>query len=105
MISKGILSFGSKSAPFGLEVSGTVRRIGSNVRNVCVGDRVCAVAVEGCFSTNAILAAPLVIKIPKELSFEEAATMPGCFTTAVQALMDVGQLEKSQVSICSPFGF
>ena len=103
MISKGILSFASKIAPLGLEVAGIVRRIGSNVRHVAVGDRVCAGAPEGCFSTNAILTAPLVIKMPDSLSFDEAATMPGCFTTAIQALIDVGQLEKGQVSNSSSY--
>lgn len=97
----GVLSFGSKSVPLGLELAGVVRRVGSNVRHVAIGDRVCAVAVEGCFTTNAILVAPLVHKIPDDLGFEEAATMPGCFTTAVQSLIDVGQLQKGQVSIHS----
>ena len=62
-----------------------------------IGDRVFAVANDGCFTTNAILHAPLVIKIPDNLSFDEAATMAGGFATALQALVDVGQLEKGQV--------
>ena len=98
MVSMGVLSFGSKSPPLGLEVAGVVRRIGSNVRHVAVGDRVCAVATEGCFSTSALFMASLVVKIPDSLDFEEAATMPSCFTTAVQSLIDVGQLVKGQVS-------
>jgi NADPH:quinone reductase-like Zn-dependent oxidoreductase len=93
----GIISFGSKSVPLGLELAGVVKRIGSSVRNVAVGDRVFAFASGGCFTTNAILQAPLVVKIPDDLSFEDAATMPCCFATAVQSLIDVGQIEKDQV--------
>ena len=94
----GVISFGDKVVPLGVELSGIVRRVGSNVRSVAVGDRVLAVAFDGCFTTKALILAPLAVKIPDEMSFEEAATMPGCFVTAVQSLIDIGQLEKGQVS-------
>ena len=97
MASMGVISFGSKNIPLGIELAGVVRRVASNVRNVAIGDRVFAVANDGCFTTNAVLHAPLVIKIPDNLSFDEAATMAGGFATALQALVDVGQLEKGQV--------
>lgn len=97
MVAMGVLKFGTSSVPLGLELTGVVSRIGPNVKNVAVGDRVCGVAIEGCFSTHAILLDSLVVKIPDNLGFEEGATMPACFTTAVQALIDVGQMEKGQV--------
>ncbi|KAL8736136.1 MAG: hypothetical protein Q9181_002526 [Wetmoreana brouardii] len=96
MVAMGVLTFGSKSVPLGLELAGVVSRIGSKVRNVSVGDRVVGVAVEGCFATHALLVDSLVATIPDALGFEEAATMPACYTTAVQALIDVGRLEKGQ---------
>ena len=98
MVSMGVLKFGSKSVPLGLELAGTVSKVGSKVSNVSIGDRVVGVATEGCFSTHALLIDSLVAKIPNDLGFEEAATMPACYTTALQALVDVGQLEKGQVS-------
>ncbi|KAL4887827.1 polyketide synthase dehydratase-domain-containing protein [Aspergillus ambiguus] len=88
MVAMGVLSFGPKSVPLGVELSGVVSRAGSKVTNVTVGDRVCAIAVEGCFSTHALLVDLLVHKIPDQLSFEEAATMVACYTTVFQALMD-----------------
>ena len=97
MVAMGVLTFGSKSVPLGLEVTGIVSRVGCKVNKVAVGDRVCGVAVEGCFSTHALLLESLVMKIPDSLSFEDGATMPACYTTAVQALLDVGQLSKDQV--------
>ena len=96
MVSMGVLTFGSTSVPLGLELTGVVSRVGPQVRNVAAGDRVVGVAVEGCFSTNAILLDSLVVKIPNDLGFEEGATMAACYTTAVQALIDVGQMEKGQ---------
>ena len=93
----GVLSFGSDRRPLGLELAGVVRRVGADVHNVAVGDRVCAVAPGGCFATLTAIIAPLVVKIPDNLSFTDAATMPGCFTTAVQSLLHVGQLNKGHV--------
>jgi NADPH:quinone reductase-like Zn-dependent oxidoreductase len=95
----GVISFGDKTVPMGAELAGRVRRIGSNVRNVALNDRVLAVECSGCFTTNAVIFAPLVTKIPDDLSYEDAATIPGCFTTVIHALIDIGQLEKGQVSL------
>ncbi|KAI9741492.1 MAG: hypothetical protein M1818_004298 [Claussenomyces sp. TS43310] len=92
----GVISFGDKTVPLGLELSGVVKRVGFGVENVVVGDRVFAFASGGCFTTNSILESPLVVKIPDDLSFDEAATMPGCYATAVQGLIDVGQLQQGQ---------
>lgn len=97
----GVLKFGSNSLPLGIELAGTVTRIGSQVRNVSVGNRVVGVATEGCFSTRVLLLDSLVVEIPEDLGFEEASTMPACFTTTVQALIDVGQMKKGQV--CQSF--
>lgn len=97
MVSMGMLKFGSKNVPLGVELAGIVSRVGSQVRSVSVGDRVFGVAVDGCFSTHVLLLDSLVFEIPKHLSFEEASTMPACYTTAVLALIDVGQMEKGQV--------
>lgn len=98
-MSMGVLSSGDSIPPMGLELSGVVRRVGKNVSHVRPGDRVCAVAVSGCFTTDAVLPSPLVAKIPDSLTFEEAATMPCVFITAVQALIEVGRLEQGQVGI------
>lgn len=47
MVSMGVLTFGSKSVLLGLELIGVVSRVGPNVRNMAVNDRVVGVAVEG----------------------------------------------------------
>lgn len=95
----GIVSSGFDNVPLGLETAGFVRRVGSNVKSLSVGNRVFALAPHGCITTNAILPAPLCVKIPDDLSFEEAATMPICFVTALRSLVDIGQLQKGQVRI------
>ena len=95
MVSMGVLKFG-KNPPLGLEITGVVKRVGSNVKHVKAGDRVCGVATDGCFTTHAILLDDLVVKIPDSLDFVAGATMPACYTTALQAIIDVGQLQKGQ---------
>ena len=97
MVAMGVLKFGSKGLPLGLELAGIVSRVGSQVHNVSVGNRVVGVANQGCFSTHALLLDSLVVEIPEDLGFDEASTMPACYTTAVQALIDVGQMRKGQV--------
>ena len=60
----GVLQLGFGSFPLGQELSGVVRRVGSNVQNVATGDRVFALAPSGSLKTNSIVPAPLCFKIP-----------------------------------------
>ena len=89
----------AKSA-LGHEASGVVRGIGPNVKTLRVGDHV-MLAGRSTFSTSIIISEALCAKIPDEMSFVEAASMPVVYSTAMQAVMNVGHLEKGQVSCCS----
>ncbi|KAK5996166.1 Highly reducing polyketide synthase gloL [Cladobotryum mycophilum] len=90
----GLISSGEQNIKLGCEVTGTVRRVGEGVSNFKVGDRVLALANDGA-STFTTLPEDLVYKIPDNLSFDEAATIPTCFATAIVAFLDIGQLRKS----------
>lgn len=81
----------------GHEASGVVRSVGPNVTNLRVGDRVMLVG-RSTFSTSIVISELLCAKIPDEMSFVEAATMPIVYGTAMQAIVTVGRLEKGQVS-------
>ncbi|QKX63237.1 uncharacterized protein TRUGW13939_10406 [Talaromyces rugulosus] len=96
MVSMGILTFGDGTPQLGIEMSGIITSVGSAVQNVKPGDRVVALASQGCFSTKCIMKAPLVVQIPDNLGFEEAATMPAVFSTVIQALTRVAHLEKGK---------
>ncbi|EKG12982.1 Beta-ketoacyl synthase [Macrophomina phaseolina MS6] len=72
----------------GLEGAGVVRRVGAGVSAFAVGDRV--VTIEKGLLANRIHAPEKrVVKIPDVMSFEEAATMPVVFATAVYAVLEV----------------
>ena len=96
----GIVEAGSGGlhiGDFGFEGAGTVCSIGPNVEHLRVGDRVAFSSV-GCFSTSLSMRQNACAKIPDSLSFEEAATMPCVYGTAMYGLMEVARLEKGQVS-------
>jgi D-arabinose 1-dehydrogenase-like Zn-dependent alcohol dehydrogenase len=99
MVAMEVLKFGNPNA-LGRELSGVVREVGSEVSGVQVGDRVCGLHADGCFSTRAIMLDSLVIRMPGGLEFQEAATMPACYTTAIQALVEVARLKSYQVCFC-----
>ncbi|UKZ71288.1 putative secondary metabolism biosynthetic enzyme [Trichoderma atroviride] len=77
----------------GIECSGIIRKVGGGVKGLLPGDRVMAIG-HGCFTTNFISDASLVAKIPSDLSFEEAATVPCVYATAIHALINLGGLRQ-----------
>lgn len=87
---------GGTADGIGLEGSGIIRRIGPDVEGLQVSDRV-LIFGRGCFTTRFVTSAKLCAKIPDNLSFEEAATMPCVYSTVIYSLMTVGQLERGQV--------
>ena len=83
----------------GHDVAGTVVRVGAGVRKFKVGDAVYARPRDGSMGTFAqyiaIDEADLALK-PKNLSFEEAASIPLVGLTAWQALVDRANLKPGQ---------
>jgi len=80
---------------FGDEVGGVVAAVGSEVTHVKPGDRVFGLAVFG-LSTQTTARASNVRRIPHNLSFEEAATIPVVFMTAWHALKNVARVRKGE---------
>jgi NADPH:quinone reductase-like Zn-dependent oxidoreductase len=50
----------------------------------------------GSLTTNWVVPAEPVLRIPNNLSFEEAATVPICFATVIHSLIDLGRLSRGQ---------
>ncbi|KAI7768286.1 hypothetical protein LZL87_013848 [Fusarium oxysporum] len=65
---------------FGLEGAGIVGRIGPNVKGLNIRDRVIFIS-HAAFSTQVVVSENLCEKIPDDLSFDDAATMPYGFAT------------------------
>lgn len=93
LVSMGIVD-GPKDK-LGLEGSGVVCRVGPEVKDLSVGDRV-FISDLGCFSTRMMTSAKLCARIPDGLTFENAATMPCVYSTVIHSLINVGRLEKGE---------
>ncbi|KAG5642720.1 hypothetical protein DXG03_002296 [Asterophora parasitica] len=85
---------GDPGRVIGSDIAGIIDKVGENVKEWSVGDRV-AGFLQGATSVNprpggfaefAVLEADLAIRIPSAATFEEAATLPLCALTAAQAL-------------------
>lgn len=48
-------------------------------------------------STTVIIPAEQCIKIPKTLAFEDAASIPFAFATAIHGLVTLGRLQKDEI--------
>lgn len=91
-----VVSMGQLAQSYiGIECSGVVSSVGSNVKNFKVGQRVMAMP-GGCFSTYARCSATSAAEIPADMSFEVAATVPVVFCTAYYSLFDLGQLQTGE---------
>jgi len=80
---------------FGDEVGGIVTAVGSCVTHVTRGDRVFGLAVFG-LATRTVARGSDVQRIPNDLSFEEAATLPVVFMTSWHALKNVARLRQGE---------
>ncbi|KKA30866.1 hypothetical protein TD95_000725 [Thielaviopsis punctulata] len=72
----------------GVEAAGVVSRVGALVDNIKVGDRVVLIAA-GAVSSVKVVNKDLVVKIPDSLDFEQAATLPISYLTAIHALSNL----------------
>jgi putative PIG3 family NAD(P)H quinone oxidoreductase len=65
----------------GLEVSGTIRAIGSGVHDWAEGDRVCALLPGGGYASLAVASAGQLLPVPPQLDLVDAAGLPEAIAT------------------------
>lgn len=83
----------------GWDAAGIIKEVGKNVKNFQVGDAIFSRPATTRFGTYAEYVGideELLAKIPENISFEEAASIPLAGLTAWQALFDVAHLEKGE---------
>lgn len=90
-----VVALGQVDGYLGHDCSGIVSAIGSKVTNVSVGDRVCALARE-TFSTVLECNALSATRIPDDMSFTDAASIPAVFCTAYYSLINVARLQAGE---------
>lgn len=80
----------------GLEATGVVRRVASDVTDLVPGDHVGALG-NGLICNRAVLPRETLSKLPESLALEDGAAMLTVYCTAIYSLMLVGNLQKGQV--------
>ncbi|OKP10309.1 Lovastatin diketide synthase LovF [Penicillium subrubescens] len=84
-----------ESGPLGYECGGIVRSIGNHVKSVGVGERVFAWVI-GAFGNYVRTNKKLVQRIPREMTYEEAASVPAVYSTAYISLCETARLRKGE---------
>ncbi|KAH8698372.1 putative polyketide synthase [Talaromyces proteolyticus] len=79
----------------GFEGAGIVRRVGDNITNLQVGDRVCFLA-HGSHRTIHRVPGEYAVRIPDEMSFEEASGVLFVHGTAWYGLVKIAQIKAGQ---------
>jgi putative PIG3 family NAD(P)H quinone oxidoreductase len=83
----------------GLELAGTVRTCGANVRRLRPGDRVCALVSGGAHAEVARVPAATAVLLPDSLAFADAAALPEAYITADDALFALGSLRLGETVV------
>ena len=80
----------------GLEVSGTIVRLGPQVKEWKIGDEVCALVTGGGYAEYVSAPAVQCLRIPKGLTLEQAASLPETFFTVWVNVFDRGGLKNDE---------
>ena len=80
----------------GLEISGEVVEIAKKTKNIKIGDKVCALVSGGGYSEYCLAPYQQCLPIPKNISFEEASTIPETFFTVWFNLFIRSRIEKNK---------
>jgi len=86
---------GSSTYP-GLEVSGTISALGSDVNGWEVGDRVCALLSGGGYAEQVAVPAMQLLPVPNGVSLVEAAALPEATSTVWSNLFMTANLQPGQ---------
>ncbi|KAF3223872.1 hypothetical protein TWF679_000305 [Orbilia oligospora] len=85
----------TKNATCILEFSGVIEKIGENVTNLSIGDRVCVMA-PGFFRTSEIVPDWACIVLNDDEDFDSISTIPVVYATAIYALHNRANLQQGE---------
>ena len=83
----------------GLEVAGTIAKVGTNVSKWQPGDRVMALVGGGGYAEYAVAYENHLMPIPDSMSYEEAACVNESYITAFLNVFMIGDLQDGQTAI------
>ncbi|HWP81602.1 MAG TPA: zinc-binding dehydrogenase [Bacteroidota bacterium] len=80
----------------GLELAGIVESVGANVKNVRRGDRVVGFTRQGAYAERVLLPSDNLMKMPKNMSFIEAASLGVTYFTAYHGLITLANARRGE---------
>ncbi|MEM4251645.1 MAG: NAD(P)H-quinone oxidoreductase, partial [Candidatus Bathyarchaeia archaeon] len=80
----------------GLECAGIIEQVGSSVTGWKPGERVMALLPGGGYAEFAAVPAAMAMRVPEQLSLEEAAAIPEAFLTAYLGIVVLGRLRRGK---------
>lgn len=95
LLSDEAIENGFAGPTLGLEFSGVVLAAGTDTKGFSPGDRVVGFG-PSCFANRVITKSTALSHIPRNLSFEAAATIPSTFFTVYYSLLHLAQLEAGE---------
>jgi putative PIG3 family NAD(P)H quinone oxidoreductase len=83
----------------GLEVSGTIARVGEGVAGWREGDAVCALVSGGGYAELCTAPAPQCLRVPPSIDLEAAAAIPETFFTVWTNVFERGRLQAGETAL------
>ncbi|MCM3342667.1 NAD(P)H-quinone oxidoreductase [Paenibacillus sp. MER TA 81-3] len=80
----------------GLEMSGTIEAIGEGVTGWNIGDRVCALLPGGGYAQYAVIPSNMAMRVPDNMTLEQAAAVPEAYLTAFLNVFQLGRLQAGE---------
>lgn len=83
----------------GFEVSGIIAEVGEGVTRFAKGQKVIAVSLFGGYTSHLVVPENQVYPLPKDLSFEQGASIPVIFLTAYYGLFELAHPKNSNTML------
>lgn len=93
------MGFVGHKGELGFEGTGVITRVGPGPHHAefNVGDQICMIGTS-LFCTTLVVQSNACFKMPQGISLEDAATVPGVYSTVVYSLMTACRIQRGQVS-------
>lgn len=88
---------------YGLDFSGTVENVGSDVKSFKVGDKVFG-GTMGAMADYCVSKETEIAKKSDSFTFKEAAALPVAYLTALQGIRDVGNTQRDSILVIGASG-
>ena len=84
-------------SPIGGEASGVIKKVGKQVTEYNVGDKVMAFAPFTSYSSHINIDQKMLMRLPGNFTLEQGAAFPVVYTTAYMMMFDLGNLKKDEI--------